>query len=48
MGYSQHSWTEVLDCEQGQCPFEGGHPVTHAALETHANYPIESPFIVRA
>ena len=46
VSYSQHAWTEVLDCERGQCPFEDGHPVAHAALETHANYPQPSPFVV--
>ncbi|GAB4821546.1 hypothetical protein N2152v2_008592 [Parachlorella kessleri] len=46
VAYSQHAWNEVLDCEAGECPTEEGHPVTHAALESHANYPVETDFMV--
>ncbi|KAK9811226.1 hypothetical protein WJX72_000256 [[Myrmecia] bisecta] len=44
VSYSQHGWQQVLDCTAGECPFdENGHPVSHVALNSHANYPISSP-----
>ena len=53
IAYSQHEWTEERDCTlpsgdpQG-CPRnpETGNFVTHAGLESHANYPTSSPLDV--
>jgi hypothetical protein len=31
LSYSQHSWSEVRNCEAGQCHFdEEGHPIVYA------------------
>lgn len=44
IAYSQHGWTEVRNCEAGDCPIdkETGHLVTYVGLESHANYPDNS------
>ena len=51
MAFSQHQWTEERECDvPGQCPRdpETGNIVTHAALESHANYVDSSSLMVYA
>lgn len=50
IGYNQHSWSEVRDCDktESSCPRDSvtGNPVVYTALESHALYPENDGFHV--
>eukprot|EP00890_Picochlorum_soloecismus_P004787 jgi/Picsp_1/5309/NSC_02670-R1_vacuolar protein sorting-associated protein len=47
IGYNQHAWSEVRDCDAGDCPIDaGGHPIVYSSLESHALYPEDNGFHV--
>ena len=47
IGYNQHAWSEVRDCDAGDCPIDpGGHPIVYSSLESHALYPENNGFHV--
>jgi len=48
IGYNQHGWSEVRDCDAGNCPVDAGtgNPVVYSALESHSLYPENNGFHV--
>lgn len=50
IGYNQHAWSEVRDCDAGieSCPRDPstGNPIVYAGLESHALYPENNGFHV--
>ena len=45
---SQHAWSQLLDCDAGECPLSNGHPEVYVSLNSHANYATASPAYVYA
>ena len=46
IGYNQHGWSEVRDCDAGKCPMDPstGNPLVYSALESHSLYPENNGF----